>query len=311
MFEVLTAAMFLLFSRHPADLAVIEVGLGGRFDATNLLPPPAACIITAVSMDHEAFLGDSIEAIAAEKAGIIKPGTPVVTGRQPEGALHSIAQEAARQGTTLLLRDRDWSIERAGSRMCYADAHGRLDLPLPALLGSHQIENAGLAVAALRAAGLAVPQRGWEGLASTIWPARMQRLQGRLAATLPEGWELWLDGGHNPGAGAVLGGILAGWRDRPVHLVIGMKQSKDASGFLRPLLGLAESVHAVAEPGQHLALPVEAIVAASAGRAVAGPTVAASLSRITARHPGAARILICGSLYLAGEVLKADGWQPE
>ena len=207
----------------------------------------------------------------------------MVTGRQPERALHPIEQEAARQGATLLLRDRDWSIERAGSRMRYADAHGGLDLPLPSLLGSHQIENAGLAVAALRATGLAVPKRGWEGLASTIWPARMQRLRGRLAATLPKGWELWLDGGHNPGAGVVLGGILAGWRDRPVHLVIGMKQSKDASGFLRPLLGLAESVHAVAEPGQHLALPVEAIVAAGAGRAVAGPTVAAALSRITAR----------------------------
>ena len=309
-FEVLTAAAFLLFSRHPADLAVIEVGLGGRFDATNVLPPPAACVITAISMDHEAFLGDSIGAIAAEKAGIIKPGTPVVTGRQSEPVLAVIADQARRLGVPLLLRDRDWSVQRSAAGLCYADAGGTLDLPLPALLGPHQVENAGLAVAALRASGLAVPARGWAGLASTIWPGRMQRLTGRLAADLPEGWELWLDGGHNPGAAAALAELLAGWTDRPVHLVIGMKQSKDVQGFLRPLLDHADTVHAVAEPGQHMALPVDVIVAASGGRAVAGPTVAEALSRIVAAGQPAGRILICGSLYLAGEVLKMDGWKP-
>ena len=309
-FEVLTAAAFLLFSRHPADLSVIEVGLGGRYDASNVIPPPAACVITAISMDHEAFLGDSIEAIASEKAGIIKPGTPVVTGRQPEQALAVIVDAAARAGAPLLVRDRDWSVEAHATSLRYADRHGRIDLPLPALPGLHQVENAGLAVAALRAAGLAVPSRGWTGLASTAWPARLQRLTGELAAGLPQGWELWLDGGHNPGAAAVLGKVLAGWADRPVHLIIGMKQSKDAKGFLTPLLDHAASVHAVAEPGQHLALPVEAIVAASEGRAVSGPTVAAALSAIVAGEPPPGRILICGSLYLAGEVLKADGWQP-
>ena len=309
-FEVLTAAAFLLFSRHPADLAVIEVGLGGRFDATNVVPPPAACVITAISMDHEAFLGDRIEGIAAEKAGIIKPGSPVVTGHQPGPVLAVIADEAARVGAPLLVRDRDWSVQRSAAGLRYADAGGELDLPLPALLGAHQVENAGLAVAALRASGLPVPARGWSGLASTDWPARLQRLTGRLAMVLPEGWELWLDGGHNPGAAAVLGEVLAGWTDRPVHLVIGMKQSKDAAGFLRPLLDRADTVYAVAEPGQHLALPVEAIVAASGGRALPGPTVAAALSSITAAGLPTGRILICGSLYLAGEVLKMDGWQP-
>lgn len=309
-FEVLTAAGFLLFSRHPADLAVIEVGLGGRFDATNVLPPPAACVITAISMDHEAFLGNSIEAIAAEKAGIIKPGTPVVTGHQPEPVLAVITDEAARIGAPLLIRDRDWSVQRSTSGLRYADASGVLDLPLPALLGSHQVENAGLAVAALRSSGLVVPMQGWAGLASTAWPARMQRLTGRLAMGLPEGWELWLDGGHNPGAATALSEVLASWTDRPVHLVIGMKQSKDAGGFLRPLLDSADTIHAVAEPGQHMALPVEAIVAAGGGRAVPGPTVVKALSRITAAGRPAGRILICGSLYLAGEVLKMDGWQP-
>ncbi len=309
-FEVLTAAGFLLFSRAAADLAVIEVGLGGRFDATNVLPPPAACVITAISMDHEAFLGDSIEQIAAEKAGIIKPGTPVVSARQTEPVLAVLADAAARAGASLLRRDRDWSIRRQPGGLRYADAHGSLDLPQPALLGAHQVENAGLAVAALRAAGLPVPAHGWAGIAATAWPARLQRLTGLLAAGLPHGWELWLDGGHNPGAAAVLRAVLDGWTDRPTHLVIGMKQSKDARGFLLPLLDRAASVRAVAEPGQHLALPVTAIVEAGGGRPVPGPTVAAALSAILAEQPPPGRILICGSLYLAGEVLKMDGWQP-
>ncbi len=309
-FEVLTAAGFLLFSRVPADLAVIEVGLGGRFDATNVLPPPAACVITAISMDHEAFLGDRIEQIAAEKAGIIKPGTPVVSAGQTAPVLAVLTDAAARAGTALLCRDRDWSIHPRLGGLRYADAQGSLDLPRPALLGAHQVENAGLAVAALRAAGLPVPAHGWTGLAATAWPARLQRLAGGLAIGLPPGWELWLDGGHNPGAATVLAAVLKGWTDRPAHLVIGMKQSKDARGFLQPLLDRADTVHAVAEPGQHLALPVEAIMQAGEGRVVAGPTVAAAISAILAGNPTAGRILICGSLYLAGEVLKLDGWQP-
>ena len=309
-FEVLTAAGFLLFSRAPADLAVIEVGLGGRFDATNVLPPPAACVITAISMDHEAFLGDRIEQIAAEKAGIIKPGTPVVSAHQTEPVLAVLAEAAARAGARLLRRDRDWSIDPGPGGLRYADARGTLDLPPPALLGAHQVENAGLAVAALRAAGLPVPAHGWAGIAATAWPARLQRLTGRLAAGLPPGWELWLDGGHNPGAAAVLRAVLEGWTDRPTHLVIGMKQSKDARGFLHPLLDRAESVHAVAEPGQHLALPVAAIVEAGGGRPVPGPTVTDAMSAILAVGSPPGRILICGSLYLAGEVLKMDGWQP-
>ena len=308
-FEVLTAAGFLLFSRHPADLAIIEVGLGGRFDATNVVGSPAACAISAISMDHEAFLGDTIEQIAGEKAGIIKPGVPVVTGRQLTPVLDVIAAEASDRGSALWARDRDWQIARAPAGMRYQDARGSLDLPRPALPGDHQHENAGLAVAALRASGLAVPRSGWNGIAHTQWPARLQRLHGRLATMLPPGWELWLDGGHNPGAGAVLACMLTDWADLPTHLVIGMKQSKDARGFLRPLLAVARSARAVAEPGQHMALPVEAIIAASDGRAVAGPVVRDALSAIVASEP-VGRILICGSLYLAGEVLKAEGWQP-
>ncbi len=309
-FEVLTAAGFLLFSRAPADLAVIEVGLGGRFDATNVVPPPAACVITAISMDHEAFLGDRIEQIAAEKAGIIKPGTPVISARQTAPVLAVLARAAADAGAPLLRRDHEWSIHPQPGGLRFADAHGALDLPQPSLLGAHQIENSGLAVAALRAAALPVPAYGWAGIAATAWPARLQRLSGRLADGLPAGWELWLDGGHNPGAATVLRTVLDDWTDRPTHLVIGMKQSKDARGFLGPLLGRADTVHAVAEPGQHLALPVAAIVEAGEGRPIPGPTVAEALSAIVAGNPPPGRILICGSLYLAGEVLKMDGWQP-
>nr|WP_321984122.1 folylpolyglutamate synthase/dihydrofolate synthase family protein [uncultured Lichenicoccus sp.] len=309
-FEVLTAAGFLLFSRHPADLAIIEVGLGGRYDATNVLPTAAASVITAISMDHEAFLGETIEAIAAEKAGIIKPGIPVVTGHQPEVVLDVLEREAACRQARLLRRNQEWSITPDGSGLRYEDGDGSLSLPPSALRGLHQVENAGLAVAALRASGLQVPDRAWAGIANTRWPARMQRLSGKLAAGLPDGWELWLDGGHNPGAGLALGGVLESWHDRPVHLVIGMKQAKDAAGFLRPLLDHARTIHAVAEPHQHMALSVEAIIEASGGRALRGPTVAEAVAAIVREAPEPGRILICGSLYLAGEVLKAEGWRP-
>ena len=310
-FEVLTACAFLLFAGTPAELAIVEVGLGGRFDATNVLQAPAACAIAAVSMDHEAFLGTTLAAIAGEKAGIIKPGRPVVTGRQPAEALAVIEAEATRQGARLLLRDRDWHLDAVPNGLRYQDAAGTLDLPRPGLIGPHQHDNAGLAVATLRAAGLALPDAAYAGIARTCWPARLQRLGGRLAGMLPPGWELWLDGGHNPGAGAALADVLDGWADRSVHLLVGMKQTKDPAGFLGPLLSRAATVWAVAEPGQHLALPVDVIVAASHGRAVPGPTVAEVLLRLARPDAAPGRVLICGSLYLAGEVLKADGWVPD
>ncbi|MGI4975858.1 MAG: glutamate ligase domain-containing protein, partial [Janthinobacterium lividum] len=183
---------------------------------------------------------------------------------------------------------------------------GEVALPAPSLLGAHQVDNAGIAVAAARASGL-VGDAALAGIAGAEWPGRMQRLGGRLAAGLPGGWELWLDGAHNEGAGRALAEHLAGWGDRPLHLVVGMKQAKDAGAFLRPLLPLAESVHAVCEPGQYLGLSVEAVVAASGGVARPGPTVADALRAIVAGAERPGRVVICGSLYLAGEVLKADG----
>ena len=304
-FEVLAAAGFVMFARTPADLCVVEVGLGGRFDATNVVARPAACVITSISFDHRDFLGDTLAQIAGEKAGIIKAGRPVVTGWQPPEVMAVIRRAASAVGAPLLARGVDWDVNDVASGVTYCDAGGELTLPRPSLLGTHQIENAGLAIVALRAAGLAVPDAAYAGIARAVWPARMQRLAGRLAASLPGGFELFLDGGHNEGAGVALAATLAAWRDRPLYLLVGMKQSKDAGGFLAPLVPLATRIFAVREVGQHLAASVDDIVRASGGVALAGPDVATALRALHDQPPG--RVIICGSLYLAGEVLKADG----
>jgi dihydrofolate synthase/folylpolyglutamate synthase len=306
-FEALVAAGYLLFSRTPARLCVVEVGLGGRYDATNVIALPAACAITSISLDHQDFLGSDLARIAWEKAGIMKPGRPVATGRQTPQVMDQLRACAAETGAILLERGRDWEMLplRDGAR--FDDAAGGFDLPLPRLAGAHQFDNAGIAVAALRASGLDVPADAYAGIAEAEWPARLQRMTGRLSRILPADSELYLDGGHNEGAARVLAEQLRGWAGRPAHLVVGMKQSKDASGFLTPLLPLADTVWAVCEPGQHLALPVEAVISASGGVARPGPDVAGALRGIAGLGGAPGRVLICGSLYLAGEVLKADG----
>jgi dihydrofolate synthase/folylpolyglutamate synthase len=296
-FEVITAVAFQLFAQTPADLCVLEVGLGGRGDATNVIERPAACAVTSISLDHRELLGDTLALIAAEKAGILKPGVPVAIGSQPPEVLEVLLAAADRVGSPVRLRDRDWQV--AAGR--YHDADGALALPTPSLSGGFQLDNAGIAIAALRASRLPMDVAG---IAAAEWPARLQRLRGRLAALLPPDWELWLDGGHNPGAGVVLAQHLRSWSDLPVHLVVGMKQSKDATEFLRPLVPLATTLWAVAEPGQHDARPVEAIVEASGGLAQPGPHVADALRALP--RDRRARVLVCGSLYLAGEVLKLD-----
>jgi dihydrofolate synthase/folylpolyglutamate synthase len=313
-FEITTAVAFHLFASVPADLLVLEVGLGGRLDATNVVDRPAATAITAIGMDHMDFLGDTLGKIAAEKAGIIKPGLPCATGAQAGEALAVIEAAARAAGAPLLRRGRDWMVEPMAGGFRYADARGALDLPTLALPGPHQHDNAGIAIAALR---------GWnppwltdhaiaEGLSRAVWPARLQRLGGRLGHAMPPGWELWLDGGHNPAAGEMLARhVAAAWADRPLHLLVGMKRGKGAEGFLAPLIPLAASVTAIADPGQHLAMPVEEIVAASGGAAQPGGTLAEGLAHVTRAAGPPARVLVCGSLYLAGEVLKADGSFPD
>jgi dihydrofolate synthase/folylpolyglutamate synthase len=302
-FEALVVAGYLLFARTPARLCVVEVGLGGRFDATNVVPAPACCAITSISLDHQDFLGSDLGRIAWEKAGIMKPGRPVATGRQVAEVATVLRACAEESGARLLERGQDWEIAQHAGGVRYSDGFGSLALPNPGLVGAHQLDNAGIAIAALRASGLELGEGAYRGIADAVWPARLQRLQGSLEALMPAGFELFLDGGHNAGAGEVLAEQLRVWSDRPLDLIVGMKQSKDAAGFLRPLLPYARSVWAVQEPGQHLALPIEAVIEASGGVAQSGPDVAGALRRIGGT-PG--RVLICGSLYLAGEVLKAD-----
>ena len=296
-FEAITAAAFWLFARVPADLCIIEVGLGGRLDATNVVQP-VACAIASISLDHQDFLGDTLAKIAGEKAGIIKPGVPVAVGHQPPEVMAVIEAEAAAKGAPLLRRNVEWQASPEGEGMVFDG----ISLPALGLKGAHQVENAGLALAALRAAGVwPAPDVLARGVAAAEWPARLQRLRGALAALLPEGSELWLDGAHNPGGAEILAAQLQVW-DGPTTLILGMKKSKDVGEFLRILLPHAGAVYAVAEPEQHLALPVDEIIAASGGVAKPGPDVRAALGQIT--KPG--RVLICGSLYLAGEVLKID-----
>ncbi len=286
---------------------MLEVGLGGRGDATNVIARPAACAITSISLDHREMLGDTLAAIAMEKAGIMKPGVPVVTGSQDAAVLAVLTAQASRAGSPLL---------GAGPRLDRDAQQGGLALrrSRKARWSCRRLRCSGRTSSTMPAspsrrcgprASRCPTEAMARGVATAVWPARMQRLTGRLAALLPEGWELWLDGGHNPGAGVILAEHLAGWSDRPVHLVVGMKHAKDSAEFLRPLMPHAASIWAVAEPGQYLALPVEAIIAASGGVARSGPVVATALKEI-AGLPGPARVLICGSLYLAGEVLKAD-----
>jgi dihydrofolate synthase/folylpolyglutamate synthase len=298
-FEAIAAAAFWLFARVPADLCIVEVGLGGRLDATNVVTP-VACAITAISLDHQDFLGTTLAEIAGEKAGIIKPGVPVVTCAQPPEVLARIEAEAAACGAPLLRQDVDWSISAQGEGAVF---DGFLLLPELGLKGAHQLQNVGIALAALRAAGIwPAPDVVARGVAAATWPARLQRLHGALATLLPAGSELWLDGAHNPGGAEILATQLAAWPG-PTTLVLGMKQSKDVAEFLRILAPHAAALYAVAEPEQHLALPVDKIIEASGGIAIPGPDLRGALKQI--QHP--TRVLICGSLYLAGEVLKLDG----
>jgi dihydrofolate synthase / folylpolyglutamate synthase len=318
-FEMETAAAFLLFARHPADVLLLEVGLGGRLDATNVVERPLASVITRLALDHADFLGDTLEQIAAEKAGILKHGVPAVVVSQPRDALAVIERQAARVRAPLSVAGEDWTATEERGRLVYQDGDGLLDLPAPRLYGRHQFENAGAAIAALRASGLKLPAPAFEaGMVRVDWPARMQRLaQGRLAALLQPESELWLDGGHNPDGGRAIAAALADLEERvsrPLVLVVGMMASKDSEGFLRNFSGLARRVIAV-PVHQDKALPAAALaeIAQSVGiPALARDDVESALT-VAARLElaPAPRILVTGSLYLAGEVLAANGTPPE
>lgn len=313
-FEATTAAAFLLFAETPAERLILEVGLGGRFDATNLVPAPQVCVITPVSLDHQGLLGDTVEQIAGEKAGIIKPGVPVVVGPQSDGARAVIAEAARRIGAPARVWGEDFRAYPERDRLVYEEERLLWDLPAPSLPGPHQIVNAGVAAAAARACGLD-QDAVREGLRTARWPARLQRLiSGPLARIAQTGGaELWLDGGHNPAAGEALAasiGQMAGAEDRPLVLISAFGVNKDAGAFLSFFQGLAARVIAVSFEGGREGMQSAQAVADAARRADIPAQTAAGLAE--AVHDALEdydrpRILICGSLYLAGAVLAQDG----
>jgi dihydrofolate synthase/folylpolyglutamate synthase len=306
-FEITTVAGLLAFSRTSADFTLLEVGLGGRLDATNVIDTPALTIITPISIDHTQFLGDTIEQIAAEKAGIIKRGVPCIVGSQPEAAMDVIEARAARLGAPLLAYGQHWHVTEEHGRLIYQDDTGLRDLPLPNLIGQHQIENAGIALAALRHLNM-----GDAALDAAVtkadWPARMQRLKaGPLIDAAPQG-EIWLDGGHNPAAGLALSEALGRLPKRSTHLICGMLNTKDIAGYLRPLARHAQTLHAVSIPGETATLSAAetAQVAQSVGiETRQSDSVQGAVQSIIDQDPQA-RILICGSLYLAGVILREN-----
>ncbi len=318
-FEVTTAAAFKLFSETPADYLLLEVGLGGRFDATTVVARPRATVVTPISIDHPEFLGKTVAKIAFEKAGIIKPGAPVIASLQPEEALAVLRREALRAGASLIAAGQEYVAREEHGRFIFEDARGLLDLPLPRLLGRHQHQNAATAVAALRCVEPDLDHAAFErGISQAEWPARLQNLVKGHATTLaPEGAEIWLDGGHNEDAGRALAQAMADFEDKlqkPLVIICGTLTTKDTSGFLRAFKGLAQEVLAVPIAAEQ-ANPARDVAAAAnmAGlRAAACESVESALQFLAVRDWRAPpRILITGSLYLAGEVLALNGTPPQ
>lgn len=307
-FEITTCAAMLAFARTKADYTLLEVGLGGRLDATNVIDTPALTIITPVSMDHEGFLGDTLAKIAGEKAGIIKRGVPCVVGPQAEEAMDVIEAQAARLGAPLLADGQHWHVFEERGRLIYQDETGLVDLDLPNLPGQHQIQNAGAAIAALR--HLNMPEVAFEGaVQNAYWSARMQHLKGTSLNDLAPQTDLWLDGGHNPAAGEALSAHLRSLPKRPTHLICGMLNTKDVRGYMRPLAGIADHLTAISIPGEINTLSAEDTEKAAKHVGLIADqadSVETALRQIAAAEPQA-RVLICGSLYLAGHVLRLIG----
>ncbi|SEK19548.1 dihydrofolate synthase / folylpolyglutamate synthase [Roseivivax marinus] len=304
-FEITTCAALLAFARTPADWTLLEVGLGGRLDATNVIDRPAMTVITPIALDHQQYLGETIEEIAGEKAGILKRGVPCVVGPQEDAALEVIEARAERLGAPLLVHGQHWHVTEEHGRLVYQDERGLLDLDPPRLPGRHQFGNAGMALAALRHF-----ETGEDACAAALaraeWPARMQRLRAGPVIDAAPGAEIWLDGGHNPAAGRAIAAHLATLPARPTYLVCGMLNTKDVSGFLAPFAGIAEALTAVPVPGEAATLPPgdTARAAQAAGLpASESDDVLQAVEAIHATAPGA-RILLCGSLYLAGAILR-------
>jgi dihydrofolate synthase/folylpolyglutamate synthase len=320
LFEIETVAAFDLFARHPADAVLLEVGLGGRLDATNVIERPAASVISSVSIDHSEFLGDSLQSIATEKAGIIKRGVPVICAEQVSEAMAAIEQQARRMRAPLHVAGEGWHVGVEHGRLVYQDDRGLLDLAPPRLFGRHQFDNAGLAVATLRAidAFKIEPGAFEAGVVNAEWPARMQRLgSGPLIDQGPPGGEIWLDGGHNAEGGRVAASALGDLEERvsrPLVVIVGMMANKDAGGFLANFAGLTRHIIAVPIPDRDGAMPLDRLMDAARAlgmRVESADSVEAALRAVAKlAYEVPPRILITGSLYLAGHVLSANGTPP-
>lgn len=315
-FEITTCAALVAFASDPADVVLLETGLGGRLDATNVIKQPAVSVITPISLDHQQFLGDSLSAIAREKAGILKRGMPAVIANQPPEAMEAIVAVAEDLGIALYRQGEDWSVHQDGDQLIYENPRGSRSLPLPNLVGPHQVGNAGIALAALDRL-LACPtseSAQKAGLTNTEWPGRMQRLKsGPLVEMLPTGYELWLDGGHNEAAAKAISAQAKVWQQdvdpKPLCAVFGMLNSKGPQAFLRPLIDDIAEIKAVVIPGEENALAADdlAFAAKEVGlQASASPSVSAALAQLLESTNKPSRILICGSLYLAGTVLSEN-----
>ena len=304
LFEITTCAAFLAFSRARADYLLLEVGLGGRLDATNIVANPALTIITSVSLDHQQFLGNSLERIATEKAGILKPGVPCIVTRQPPEAMAAIKARSDEVGSPLIVQGADWNSEISNGQLVFSYKSESIILPSPNLAGVHQAENAGAAIAALRHLGFGFAEME-AAVTMADWPARMQKLKSGPLVAAAGASEVWLDGGHNPAAGCALAKSLEAMPTRTTQLICGMLDNKDISGFLGSLRSVADKVYGIPIPGEDAALPARTVAAAAAE--VGFPSETASCAEEAAAristNLGSGRILICGSLYLAGKIL--------
>lgn len=307
LFEITTAAAFLAFSRTNADYLLLEVGLGGRLDATNVVDQPELTVITPISFDHEQYLGDSLAKIAFEKAGILKHGIPSVISRQEPVVMEVIQKVAKEEKTPLLIQDRDWSVTTDGKQLVYTDFGGDLILPKPNLVGEHQAINAGTAITVLRYLGFKQPEIK-KALQNAKWPGRMQKLQNGPLIDNANGAEVWLDGGHNPAAGEALSHTLQSMPSKQTRLVCGMLDTKDIRGFLRNLRPAANELYGVRIPGEEASLPAAGVasVAKEVGfESYTSQSPLTAVKAIATSYPNS-RILVCGSLYLAGQVLKEN-----
>ena len=318
-FEITTAAAMLAFSRNPADLLLLEVGLGGRFDATNVIETPTLSVITPVSMDHQDFLGNTIDEIAFEKAGILKPSVPAIIGPQTNKALNVIKRRALELGSSAYIFGEDWNISTANNQLIFEMGSKSSIVPRPNLLGDHQIQNAGCALASIKLLNGQFPVSPQEidmGLVSINWPARLQKLkEGNLIENLLEDVEIWIDGGHNQDAAKAIASTLRDWRtaspEISIHMVFGALNNRCPQNFLQYFTNVIDTIRAVDIPGETnalSALEIETAARECGLKAYPAKGISPAITDIISNSSGKRRILICGSLYLAGAVLRENNY---